>query len=123
MRLRTRLHHDVPACWFGEVLHHLGPGDKTGIDGTEIRARRPAAGRKDREKCTSGKSKQNTVKSMALTDGDRRVLCSPTRPGSYADITHARQSGWSNSWPTDPPWRFSPMTTARGLARRPMAGW
>ncbi|MFD5161977.1 transposase family protein [Streptomyces hawaiiensis] len=31
---------------------------------------------------------------MVLTDGDGRMLfCSPTGPGSCADITHARQSG------------------------------
>jgi hypothetical protein len=31
---------------------------------------------------------------MVVTDGDGRVLfCSPTRPGSCADITHARRLG------------------------------
>lgn len=31
---------------------------------------------------------------MVVTDADSRVLlCSPTRPGSCADITHTRQSG------------------------------
>ncbi|MEW2289902.1 transposase family protein [Streptomyces sp. NPDC047841] len=78
-----------------EVVDHLGAGGKTGIiDGTEIRVRRPAAGRKDRDKFISGKSKQNAVKTMVLTDADGRMLfCSPTRPGSCADITHARQLG------------------------------
>ncbi|MFI0818540.1 transposase family protein [Streptomyces sp. NPDC021098] len=78
-----------------EVVDHLGTGGKTGIvDGTEIRVRRPAVGRKDRDKFISGKSKQNAVKAMVVTDADGRVLfCSPTRPGSCADITHARQSG------------------------------
>lgn len=51
-------------------------------------------GRKDRDKFISGKSKQNAVKTMVVTDEDGRVLfCSPTRPGSCADITHARQLG------------------------------
>lgn len=78
-----------------EVIDHLGADGKTGIiDGTEIRVRRPAAGRKDRDRFISGKSKRNAVKNMVVTDGDGRVLfCSPTRPGSCADITHARQSG------------------------------
>jgi hypothetical protein len=78
-----------------EVVDHLGSAGRTGIvDGTEIRVRRPTAGRKDRDKFISGKSKQNAVKTMVLTDGDGRVLfCSPTRPGSCADITHARQLG------------------------------
>ncbi|MER5385701.1 transposase family protein [Streptomyces sp. NPDC002688] len=80
-----------------EVIEHLGADGRTGIiDGTEIRVRRPAAGRKDRDKFVSGKTKtkQNAVKSMVLTDAEGRVLfCSPVRPGSYADITQARQLG------------------------------
>ncbi len=78
-----------------EVIDHLGTDGKTGIiDGTEIRVRRPAAGGKDRDKFISGKNKQNAVKTMVVTDGDGRVLfCSPTKPGSCADITHARQLG------------------------------
>ncbi|MGW0544857.1 transposase family protein [Streptomyces griseoincarnatus] len=40
------------------------------------------------------KNKQNAVKTMVVTDGDVRVLfCSPARPGSCADVTHARQLG------------------------------
>ncbi len=78
-----------------EVIDHIGASGKTGIiDGTEIRVRRPAAGRKDRDKFISGKSKQNAVKAMVVTDGDGRMLfCSPTQHGSCADITHARQLG------------------------------
>ncbi|WP_413754983.1 transposase family protein [Streptomyces sp. MMBL 11-3] len=64
------------------------------IDGTEIRVRRSAVGRKDWDRFISGKSKQNAVKSMVVTDGEGRVLwCSPARPASCADITHARQLG------------------------------
>ncbi|WP_241195584.1 transposase family protein [Streptomyces sp. ADI93-02] len=44
------------------------------MDGTEIRVRRPAAGRKDRHTFISGKNKQNAVKTMVVTDGDGRVL-------------------------------------------------
>ncbi|MFC8808744.1 transposase family protein [Streptomyces anthocyanicus] len=78
-----------------EVIDHIGASRKSGIiDGTEIRVRRPAAGRKDRDKFISGKSKQNAVKTMVVTDGDGRMLfCSPTQHGSCADITHARQLG------------------------------
>lgn len=85
LRLRT----------LAEVIDHLGSSGKTGIiDGTEIRVRRPAAGRKDRDRFISGKNKQNAVKAMVVTDGDGRVLfCSPTEPGSCADITQARQLG------------------------------
>jgi hypothetical protein len=78
-----------------EVIDHLGADGKTGIiDGTEIRVRRPAVGSKGRETFISGKSRQNAVKTMVVTDSGGRVLfCSPTRPGSCADITHARQLG------------------------------
>ncbi|AVV47761.1 transposase [Streptomyces sp. P3] len=78
-----------------EVVDYLGASGQTGIiDGTEIRVRRPAAGRKDREKFISGKNKQNAVKSMVVTDADGRLLfCSPVEPASCADITHARQLG------------------------------
>ncbi|WP_234439579.1 MULTISPECIES: transposase family protein [Streptomyces] len=76
-------------------MDHLGASGRTGIiDGTEIRVRRPAIGRKDRDRFISGKNKQNAVKSMVITDGEGRMLwCSPTQPGSCADITHARESG------------------------------
>ncbi|MFE0420953.1 transposase family protein [Streptomyces sp. NPDC058953] len=86
---------DVRLRSLAEVVDHLGASGKTGIvDGTEIRVRRPAAGRKDRDRFISGKNKQNAVKSMVVTDGEGRVLwCSPARPASCADITHARQLG------------------------------
>ncbi|MEV7834385.1 transposase family protein [Streptomyces subrutilus] len=85
LRLRT----------LAEVIDHLGSSGQTGIiDGTEIRVRRPAAGRKDRDKYISGKNKQNAVKAMVLTNADGRMLfCSPAQPASCADITHARQLG------------------------------
>ncbi|MGW3835837.1 transposase family protein [Streptomyces microflavus] len=86
---------DVRLRTLAEVVDHLGTTGKTGIiDGTEIRVRRPAVGRKDRDRFISGKNKQNAVKAMVFTDGDGRLLfCSPTKPGSCADITHARESG------------------------------
>ncbi|GAQ72902.1 transposase DDE domain protein [Streptomyces turgidiscabies] len=86
---------DVRLRTLAEVIDHLGGTGKTGIiDGTEIRVRHPAQGRKDRDKFISGKNKQNAVKSMVVTDGEGRVLWrSPTKPGSCADITHARQLG------------------------------
>ncbi|MFD6821987.1 transposase family protein [Streptomyces sp. NPDC060085] len=86
---------DVRLRTLAEVVHHLGASGQTGIiDGTEIRVRRPATGRKDREKFISGKNKQNAVKSMVVTDADGRLLfCSPAEPASCADITHARQLG------------------------------
>ncbi|WP_308114148.1 transposase family protein [Streptomyces brasiliscabiei] len=86
---------DVRLRTLAEVVDHLGTSGQTGIiDGTEIRVRRPASGRKDRDKFIFGKTKQNAVKAMVLTAGDGRVLfCSPAKPGSCADITHARALG------------------------------
>jgi hypothetical protein len=64
------------------------------IDRTETRVDGPAAGHKDGDKFISGKSKQNAVKTIVVTDGDGRVrFCSPAQHGSCADITHARQLG------------------------------
>ncbi|WP_307818523.1 transposase family protein [Streptomyces sp. MBT62] len=86
---------DIRLRTLAEVVDHLGASGQPGIiDGTEIRVRRPAAGRKDREKFISGKNKQNAVKSMIVTNTDGRILfCSPAEPASCADITHARQLG------------------------------
>ncbi|GGP76561.1 transposase [Streptomyces sindenensis] len=86
---------DIRLRTLAEVIDHLGASGQTGIiDGTEVRVRRPAAGRKDREKFISGKNKQNTVKSMVVTDAEGRLLFrSPAEPASCADITHARKLG------------------------------
>lgn len=86
---------DIRLRSLAEVIEHLGANGPTGIiDGTEIRVRRPATGRKDREKFVSGKNKQNAVKSMVVTDAEGRMLfCSPAEPASCADITHARKLG------------------------------
>ncbi|MGW7825229.1 transposase family protein [Streptomyces puniciscabiei] len=81
-----------------EVIEHLGASDQSGIiDGTEIRVRRPAAGRKDRDKFVSGKTNQNAVKSMVLTDAEGRVLfCSPA--GQLRRL-HAGPAGWTGQAP------------------------
>ncbi|MEU6547975.1 hypothetical protein [Streptomyces sp. NPDC046859] len=88
-----------------EVVDHLGASGKTGIiDGTEIRARRPAAGRKDRDDFISGKNKQNAVKATVLTER-RAGCCSAARQGPEAARTSPTPAsqGWSSSWPTGPP--------------------
>jgi hypothetical protein len=70
-----------------EVVDHLGSSGTTGIiDGTEIRVRRPAAGRKDRD-TISGKNKQNAVKSMVVTDGEKAACCGAARPVPQAAQT------------------------------------
>ncbi|MEQ4605898.1 transposase family protein [Streptomyces cavourensis] len=98
---------DVRRRTLADVVDHLGASGTTGIiDGTEIRVRRPAAGRKDRDKFISGKNKQDAVKSMVVTDAEGRALwCSPARPASCADITQARQLGLVGLLADGPPGR------------------
>ncbi|MFF8381803.1 transposase family protein [Streptomyces sp. NPDC015661] len=99
VHLRHGATHDVLACWCGvdrsTITRAIGEVRPLLAErGTEIRVRRPAAGRKDRDRFISGKNKQNAVKTMVFTDGDGRLLFySPTKPGSCADITPARELG------------------------------
>ncbi|MGK5445966.1 transposase family protein [Streptomyces radiopugnans] len=104
-----------------EVIDHLGAGGKSGIiDGTEIRVRRPAAGRTDREAFTSGKTRQNAAKTMVVTDADGRMLfCGPTRPAAARTSPTPAGWDWPSSWPTGRPWRSSPTPATRDWARRP----
>ncbi|MFE0760207.1 transposase family protein [Streptomyces smyrnaeus] len=96
-------------------------GGRRSIDGTEIRVRRPAAGRKDRDKFIFGKSKQNAVKTMVVTDGDGRTrFCSPAQHGSCADITHAASLGWSSSWRAARQPRSSRTPATRAWEPRPV---
>ncbi|WP_327309091.1 transposase family protein [Streptomyces sp. NBC_01298] len=71
-----------------EVIDHLGASGQTGIiDDTEIRVRRPAVGRKDREKFISGKNKQNAVKAMGSSPTPAAGSCSAVRPSRPAART------------------------------------
>ncbi|NJP79707.1 transposase [Streptomyces sp. AA8] len=92
---RCTISPDVRLQTLAEVVGQLGATGKTGIiDGTEIRVRRPATGRKDRDKYISGKTRRNAVKAIVVTDDEGRILfCSPTWPGCCADIMPARRLG------------------------------
>lgn len=58
------------------------------IDGTEVRVRRPRAGRRGRKAFVSGKEKQNTIKTTTFGDGQGRTLLSGVvRPGRMHDLT------------------------------------
>ncbi|MEV4928121.1 transposase family protein [Streptomyces roseoverticillatus] len=94
LRLRT----------LADVVGHLGTSRKTAIlDATEIRVRWPAQGTAGRDRFISGKSKQNAVKVMVLTDTEGRLLfCGEARPGSCPDITQARASGLVDLLDTGP---------------------
>ncbi|MEV5173934.1 transposase family protein [Streptomyces flaveolus] len=120
--------HCQPRCAstaLTDVIDHLGADGQIGIiDWTEIRVRKPAVERKDRDKFISGKNKQNAVKAMLLTAGDCRVLFrSPTKPGSCADITHARQSGLVRLLAEGPAAEILAVPATRAWVRRPTAAW
>ncbi|MGW7241569.1 transposase family protein [Streptomyces sp. NPDC054804] len=110
---------------FAEVIDRLGASEQTGIiDGTEIRVRRPALGRQDREKFISGKNKRNAVKSMVVTDADGRLL-SAVQPNRRAARTSPMpgSQAWSSCWPTGRPWRFLPTPAARDWALKQAGAW
>ncbi|MBP2403477.1 hypothetical protein JO379_002946 [Streptomyces syringium] len=78
-----------------EVIEYLGASGRAAIiDATEVRVRRPAAGTAGRDRYVSGKSKQNAVKLLVVTDARGRLLFGGAlRPGSCPDITQARDAG------------------------------
>ncbi|WP_405524372.1 transposase family protein [Streptomyces canus] len=79
---------------------------------------------KDRDRFVSGKTKQNAVKVMVLTDTEERVLfCSPVRPGSCADITQARQLGLVELLMDSPSMEILAMPATRAWARTPADAW
>jgi hypothetical protein len=70
------------------------PAASSALDATEVRVRRPAAGRAGRQRFVSGKARANTFKVLVLTDADGRLLfCGQTRPGSIHDLPRVRQAG------------------------------
>ncbi|MEU9331021.1 hypothetical protein AB0D91_46175 [Streptomyces canus] len=98
---------DVRLRTLAEVTEYLGVGGRTGIiDGTEIRMRRPAAGRKDRDKFVSGKTNQNAVKSMVLTDAEGRMLfCSDPLMEILADAGYQGMGAQTGGQVVTPPHR------------------
>jgi DDE superfamily endonuclease len=78
-----------------DVIAYLGAtGQSALMDATEVRVRRPAAGKPGRKRFISGKSRQNAIKTLLVTDEAGRVLfAGETRPGSCTDITQARSAG------------------------------
>jgi hypothetical protein len=69
-------------------------GVKLRIDGTEVQVRRPKANQPGRRAFVSGKKKQNTIKSTAISDGGGRLLwLGAFRPGRMHDVTALRTEG------------------------------
>jgi DDE superfamily endonuclease len=64
---------------------------KLRVDGTEVQVRRPRANRPERRAFVSGKKKQNTIKSTAISDSQGRLLwLGAFRPGRMHDVTALR---------------------------------
>lgn len=90
-----RVEPGAPLRTLAEVIEYLGVSGRTAIiDATEVRVRRPAAGTKGRDRYVSGKSKQNSVKALVITDEEGHLLfAGALRPGSCPDTTQARDAG------------------------------
>jgi DDE superfamily endonuclease len=64
------------------------------VDATEVRVRRPRAGRPARKAFVSGKAKQNTIKTTVVSDARGDLLwCGSTRPAHMHDLTAVRTEG------------------------------
>jgi DDE superfamily endonuclease/Helix-turn-helix of DDE superfamily endonuclease len=93
-------------------------GVKLRIDGTEVQVRRPAAGRPGRRAFVSGKKKQNTIKSTAVSDGTGRLLwLGAFRPGRMHDVTAVRSEGIEGLLRAHPDVTAEVDTGYQGLAR------
>jgi hypothetical protein len=93
-------------------------GVKLRIDGTEVQVRRPRAGRPGRRAFVSGKKKQNTIKSTAVSDGRGRVLwLGAFRPGRMHDVTALRTDGIEDLLRRHPDVQAEADAGYQGLAR------
>ena len=88
------------------------------IDGTEVQVRRPRAGRPGRRAFVSGKKKQNTIKSTAVSDGRGRLLwLGAFRPGRMHDVTALRTDGIEDLLRRHPDVKAEVDAGYQGLAR------
>jgi hypothetical protein len=88
------------------------------VDGTEVQVRRPKANRPGRRAFVSGKKKQNTIKSTAISDEKGRLLwCAATRPGRMHDVTALRTEGIEDLLRQYPTVRARVDSGYQGLAR------
>jgi hypothetical protein len=76
------------------VAYAAAEGVMLRLDATEIRVRRPRAGRGGRKAFVSGKLKQNTIKTTLAANANGATLwCGATRPGRMHDTTALRVEG------------------------------
>jgi hypothetical protein len=109
LRLRT----------LGDVFAYAASeGVKLRIDGTEVQVRRPKASRPGRRAFVSGKKKQNTIKSTAISDQDGRLLwLGAFRPGRMHDVTALRTDGIEDLLRRHPEVKAEVDSGCQGLAR------
>ena len=108
--LRLATLADVFACAAAE-------GVQLRIDGTEVQVRRPAANRPGRRAFVSGKKKQNTIKSTAVSDGAGLLWLGAFRPGRMHDVTAVRTEGIEDLLRRHPDVNAEVDTGYQGLAR------
>jgi hypothetical protein len=88
------------------------------IDGTETQVRRPRAHRAGRRAFVSGKRKQNTIKTTAISDGRGRTLwAGAVRPGRMHDQTAVKTEGIEDLFHQYPTVTARVDTGYRGLAK------
>lgn len=88
------------------------------MDGTEIRVRRPKAGRKGRRRFVSGKMKMNTIKTTVIADRDGNVLWTgATVPGRMHDQTAVKCHGIDSLIEMHPDVKLLVDAGYRGLAK------
>jgi hypothetical protein len=89
------------------------------LDGTEVRVRRPKAGRPGRRAFVSGKMRQNTKKATVITDGHGRTLWTgAVRPGRMHDQTTVKTEGIEDLFKQYPQVKAKVDAGYRGLAKR-----
>ena len=88
------------------------------LDGTEVRVRRPKAGRPGRRAFVSGKMRQNTKKATVITDGQGRTLWTgAVRPGRMHDQTAVKTEGVEALFERYPQVKVKVDAGYRGLAK------
>jgi hypothetical protein len=89
------------------------------LDGTEVRVRRPKAGRPGRRAFVSGKMRQNTKKATVIIDGQGRTLWTgAVRPGRIHDQTAVKTEGIEALFEQYPQVKVKVDAGYRGLAKR-----
>jgi DDE superfamily endonuclease/Helix-turn-helix of DDE superfamily endonuclease len=99
--------------------HAAARGVTIRLDGTEVQARRPRAGKPGRRAFVSGKKKQNTGKAAVANDEKGRTLWAGAfRPGRMHDQTALRTEGIADLYEQFPQVKSKVDARYRGLAKQ-----